>query len=86
MGELFLWRRAGSSTKKERQSPQWVRMRMDPSLRGTCVTPNNMALSLIHMHCMAHTFDFTGHKVAKTRILSKWLTKLTHLCCVLSLF
>ena len=32
------------------------------------------------------TFDFTGHKVAKTRILSKWLTKLTHLCCVLSLF
>ena len=33
-----------------------------------------------------HTFDFTGHKVAKTRILSKWLTKLTHLCCVLSLF
>ena len=34
----------------------------------------------------AHTFDFTGHKMAKTRILSKWLTKLTHLCCVLSLF
>ena len=33
-----------------------------------------------------HTFDFTGHKVAKTRILSKWLTKLTHLCCALSLF
>ena len=32
------------------------------------------------------TFDFTGHKVAKTRILSKWLTKLTHLCCVFSLF
>ena len=32
------------------------------------------------------TFDFTGHKVAKTRILSKWLTKLTHLCCVLSWF
>ena len=32
------------------------------------------------------TFDFTGHKMAKTRILSKWLTKLTHLCCVLSLF
>ena len=32
------------------------------------------------------TFDFTGHKVAKTRILSKWLTQLTHLCCVLSLF
>ena len=32
------------------------------------------------------TFDFTGHKVAKTRILSKWLTKLTHLCCVLSFF
>ena len=32
------------------------------------------------------TFDFTGHKVAKTRILSKWLTKLTHRCCVLSLF
>ena len=33
-----------------------------------------------------YTFDFTGHKMAKTRILSKWLTKLTHLCCVLSLF
>ena len=33
-----------------------------------------------------YTFDFTGHKVGKTRILSKWLTKLTHLCCVLSLF
>ena len=32
------------------------------------------------------TFDFTGHKMAKTRILSKWLTKLTHLCCVLSSF
>ena len=32
------------------------------------------------------TFDVTGHKVAKTQILSKWLTKLTHLCCVLSLF
>ena len=32
------------------------------------------------------TFDFTGHKVAKPRILSKWLTELTHLCCVLSLF
>ena len=32
------------------------------------------------------TFDFTGHKMAKTRILSKWLTKLTHPCCVLSLF
>ena len=32
------------------------------------------------------TFDFTGHEMAKTRILSKWLTKLTHLCCVLSLF
>ena len=32
------------------------------------------------------TFDFTGHKMAKTRIISKWLTKLTHLCCVLSLF
>ena len=54
MGGLFLWRRGGSSTTKERQSPQWVRVRMDPSLRGTCVTPNNMALSLIHMHCMAH--------------------------------
>ena len=34
----------------------------------------------------APTFDFTGHNVAKTRILSKWLTNLTHLCCVLSLF
>ena len=33
-----------------------------------------------------YTFDFTGHKVAKTRILSKWLAKLTHRCCVLSLF
>ena len=32
------------------------------------------------------TFDFTGHKMAKTRILSKWLTKLPHLCCVLSSF
>ena len=32
------------------------------------------------------TFDFTGHKVAKTRILSKWLTKVTQRCCVLSLF
>ena len=32
------------------------------------------------------TFNFTGHKVAKTRILSKWVTKLTHLCCVLRLF
>ena len=32
------------------------------------------------------TLDFTGHKVARTRILSKWLTRLTHLCCVWSLF
>ena len=53
-GGLFLWRRGGSSTTKERQSPQWVRVRMDPSLRGTCVTPYNMALSLMHMHCMTH--------------------------------
>ena len=54
MGGLFFWRRGGSSNTKERQSPQLVRVRMDPSLRGTCVTPNNMALSLIHMQCMAH--------------------------------
>ena len=39
----------------------------------------------LHPGC-GGTFDFTGHKMAKTRILSKWLTKLTHLCCVLSLF
>ena len=36
--------------------------------------------------CARPTSDFTAQKVAKTRILSKWLTKLTHLCCVLSLF
>ena len=60
MGGLFLWRRGGSSTTKERQSPEWVRVRMDPSLRGTCVTPNNMALSLIHMHCMAHGNGVVG--------------------------
>ena len=44
--------------------PSWlftsVRVRMDPSLRGTCVTPNNMALSLIHMHCMAHGNGVVG--------------------------
>ena len=34
--------------------PTMGSVRMDPSLRGTCVTPNNMVLSLIHMHCMAH--------------------------------
>ena len=48
MGGLFLCRNGGSSAKKERQSPQWVSVRLDPSLRGTCVTLNNMALSLIH--------------------------------------
>ena len=37
-------------------------------------------------HSRVITFDFTGQKVAKTWILSKWLTKLTHLCCVLDLF
>ena len=45
---------------KERQSPQWVRVWMDPSLSGTCVTPNNMALSLIHMQCMAHGDGVVG--------------------------
>ena len=60
MGGLFFWRRGGSSTTKERQSPQWVRVRMDPSLRGTCVTPNSMALSLIHMRCMAHDNGVVG--------------------------
>ena len=60
MGGLFLWRRGGSSTTKERQVPQRVRVRMDPSLRGTCVTPNNTALFLIHMHCMAHGNGVVG--------------------------
>ena len=60
MGGLFLWRRGGSSTTKERQSPQWVRVRIGPSLRGTCVTPNNMALSLIHRHCLAYGNDVVG--------------------------
>ena len=44
------------------------------------------ASGLFCPHAKGITFDFTGHKVAKTRILSKWLTQLNHLCCVLSLF
>ena len=41
---------------------------------------------LVHHSRLPATFDFTGHKVANTRILCKWFTKLTHLCCVLRLF
>ena len=71
MGGLFLWRRGVSSTTKERQSPQWVRVRMDPSLRGTCVTPDNMAIFLIHMHCMAHGNGVVGG----------WHSCFTHVHC-----
>ena len=53
-----------------------------------CVCVSVAPLHGVHLNTQdVHlTFDFTGHKVAKTRILSKWLTKWTHLCCVLSLF
>ena len=59
-GGFFLWRRGGSSTTKQRQSPQWVRVRMDPLFRGSFVTPNNMALPLTQMHWMAHRNGVVG--------------------------
>ena len=60
-------------------------------LLGILVSPQTLMEILIGgvsepLNLFPHTFDFTGHKMAKTRILFKWLTKLTHLCCVLSLF
>ena len=47
-------------------------MRMDPSLRGTCVTPNNIALLLIQEHCMAH-----GNAV-----VGGWHWCFTHMHCL----
>ena len=83
MGLLFVWRKEGSSTTKEGQSPQWVHVRMDPSLRGTCVTPKNMALSLIHMQCMAMAMAWSE---GGTRILHACIAG-THAgsgCCAIA--
>ena len=62
-----------------------------PKIRPASVLGGETTLSCFiapvkTVHLWSYTFDFTGHKVAKTRILSKWLTKLTHLRCALSLF